>query len=211
MCIRDRLYSIAHIIYHKHISSNLPYLLRRPSHSLIVEAVAILFERLSQSPHFNSKKPLNTRQQRAQAFDKLLLARWSLALYDFERRFYSNPEQDIDKLWNGVIERYLLVRGSEKRGWTMVKWECYHDHLLSQMLASQLDHYIVTQILKEKDLLHAEYYGRKEIGEYLKKVVFAVGKSYKWDELIVNATSKILTPEFYMNEITLGINSKLSS
>jgi len=198
------LYDIGYSIYTKYIPSTLPYLLRKPSHPLVAESIAMLFQR--QILHFPKQR--NKTVNRIYVFNKLAYSRWIIALYNFERSLYYNPEQDLNKLWLTTIEHYLLIK-TYNTSWVAVKDfvmnPCYvHNHLFSQILASQLNHYISTQVLKDKEL-YVNYYGRKEVGEYLKEVIFCVGKLLNLDELIVNATSKVLTPEFYMNEINLAL------
>ena len=111
--------------------------------------------------------------------DKLILCRWILVMYHFERLLYLNPDQDLNTLWWKIVEKYQLIKSPYNR--SAPDWASkihfsvapcyYHNYLLGEILASQLNNYIVTNILKESDLLFPDFYGKKEIGECLNFVL----------------------------------------
>ena len=37
-----------------------------------------------------------------------MFARWALVMLHFEKALYANPEQDLNKLWWDIVERYQL-------------------------------------------------------------------------------------------------------
>jgi peptidyl-dipeptidase A len=65
------------------------------------------------------------------------------------------------------------------------------------LLASQLHNRIVTDILKDEK---ASYFGRKQIGGFLKEKVFEPGAVYRWDEMIERATGEKLTPKYFVKQ-----------
>ena len=74
----------------------------------------------------------------------------------------------------------------------------YHNYLLGKILASQLGHYIIKNILKE-DTKNPDY-AEKRVGHYLKEKIFMPGKKYRWDKLIENATKEELSPKYFIEE-----------
>ena len=46
---------------------------------------------------------------------KLIFARWSMVVFNFEKQFYQNPDQDLNKLWWNLKKRYQLLNPPEGR------------------------------------------------------------------------------------------------
>jgi len=216
------LHEFGHAAYEKYISRELPYLLREPAHIFTTEAVAMLFQRSSRNPnfikHFFELDNLNLKEKdfkdlrKEAALEKMVFTMWALVMYHFERLMYENPDRDLDELWWKLVEKYQML----KRPRTAPDWATkihfsiapcyYHNYLLGELLASQLNHYIVTKVINNTDILHPEFYGKKEVGEYLKSSLFASGLLYRWDELILKATGSKLKGEYYLNELYTGLN-----
>jgi peptidyl-dipeptidase A len=78
----------------------------------------------------------------------------------------------------------------------------YHNYLLGELLASQLDEYIKTTILK---LQPVSYVGKPEIGKYLVEKIFSVGAYYPWNEMIEKATGEKLTAKYYAKQWVHGL------
>ena len=104
----------------------------------------------------------------------------------FEKQLYANPDQDLNRLWWDLVEKYQLMRRPEGRN--APDWAAkihftiapcyYHNYLLGEMLASQLHHAIVTQVLRQPEGAQVSYVGRRPIGEFLRKKVFEPGDMY---------------------------------
>jgi len=43
-------------------------------------------------------------------FGQILFARWAMVMYYFEKQLYANPDQDLNKLWWNLVEKYQLLR-----------------------------------------------------------------------------------------------------
>ncbi|MDH5715752.1 MAG: peptidase M3, partial [Candidatus Aminicenantes bacterium] len=65
---------------------------------------------------------------------------------------------------------------------------------------SQLRHYIITHIVKGADIKSATFIGRKEVGEYLKNKVFALGATLPWNEMVKQATGEPLTARYFAEQ-----------
>ena len=120
---------------------------------------------------------------------------------------YENPDQDLNKLWWDLAEKYQMMKRPEGRNqpdWAskihIALYPCYyHNYLLGELLASQLNHYMAVDILKS-DNLRQSYYGKPEIGQYLVAKVFSPGSRWYWNELIEKATGEKLTPKYYAEQ-----------
>lgn len=210
------LHEFGHGIYalgHDH-SSN-PYFLRDAAHSFTTEAVAILFERLSRNPAWMQRNlGLSDAEARAIAPDcqrslrlsQLVFSRWGQVVYRFEKAMYANPDQDLNALWWDLVEEYQLLRCPEGRrshpDWAakihIAIYPCYyHNYLLGNLLASQLQHYISTQITGTDFLTQDYSQNPRAVGTWLQEKVLRQGMRLPWNQMIEQATGEKLTAKYY--------------
>ena len=131
-----------------------------------------------------------------------------MVMYDFEKQLYANPDQDLNCLWWRLVEKYQFVEKPQARDepdWAakihFTIAPCYyHNYVLGELLASQLHHHIVRNVLKLESDEGVSYVNRKEVGEFLRKKVFEPGSVYHWDEMIERATGEPLTPKYFVAE-----------
>ena len=211
------LHELGHALYSKYHDTNEPYLLREPAHSFTTEAVATFFGRLSQNPSWMQKmlglteqekdkiEPVIRKYQRCQ---QLILTRWVLVMYNFEKQFYAKPDQDLNNLWWDLVEKYQLVKrppGPVDAGWAsklhFVQAPCYyHNYMLGELLASQWNNYFVHNIFKLESDKGVSYVGDKRIGEFFREKVFAPCAVYQWNDMIERCTGEKLTPKYYVEQ-----------
>lgn len=75
----------------------------------------------------------------------------------------------------------------------------YHNYLLGELLASQLNHYITATVLKS-DNFRQSYFGNAEVGKYLTDNIFKPGAKWNWNEMIEKATGEKLTAKYYAEQ-----------
>jgi len=214
------LHELGHAVYDRYIDDGLPYLLREHAHIFATESIAMLFGRLSKDAGWiqrmtgiteAEKTSIEPTLGRNQAAAQLVFARWCQVMVRFERSMYSNPDQDLDSLWWDLVERYqLLTRpdGRREPDWAakihVVSHPAYyHNYMLGELLASQLDHVIQKRVLNA-DGVRVEMNGRREVGDYLIANIFRPGNREHWDGLIRAATGEPLTPRHFVRQfITL--------
>ena len=66
--------------------------------------------------------------------------------------------------------------------------------------ASQLHDYIVRRVLRLELDESLSYVGDQRVGRYLRAHVFGPGARYRWDEMIVRATGRPLSPEYFVEQ-----------
>ena len=71
---------------------------------------------------------------------------------------------------------------------------------MGELLASQLHHYIVHEVLKLDSDRYISYVGEKKLGDYLRKNVFGPGALYSWNDMIERATGEPLTPKYFIEQ-----------
>jgi peptidyl-dipeptidase A len=139
---------------------------------------------------------------------ELVFSRWTQVMYRFEKGMYENPDADLNAFWWQLVEKYQMIKKPEGRNepdWAskihIATVPCYyHNYMMGEMLASQLNHYIAANIYKTDDVNHISYCNNKEVGSYLQKNVFAPGSKYSWDEMIEKATGERLTAKYYAEQ-----------
>jgi peptidyl-dipeptidase A len=210
------LHELGHSVYSsKNIPQTLPYTLRSESHILTTEGVAMMFERFSKSEKFLTKmgvpiedKNFQAAAAKVQRNQLLIFSRWCQVMLRFEKAMYENPDQDLNKLWWDMVEKYQQVKRPANRNapdyaskiHIVVAPVYYHNYMMGQLFASQVHHTIVREVLKEDDPDKAIYNGNKEVGQFMKKKVFEPGRTLSWNALTKYATGKELEAKTFAQD-----------
>ncbi|HPD65257.1 MAG TPA: M2 family metallopeptidase [Bacteroidia bacterium] len=211
------LHEYGHAVYDKYIDMNLPFILREPAHTFTTEAIAQMFGKMASNPQWLmdmvgidsiEKAKISEDCYKTTRLEMLVFSRWSQVMYRFEKSLYENPDQDLNKLWWDLVEKYQLLKRPADRNapdWAskihIATSPCYyHNYLLGELLSSQLYFYIVKNILKSDDYRNQSFAGKPEVGQYLLEKVFKPGSLYPWNEMIEKATGEKLTPKYYAEQ-----------
>src|SRR5438445_3799856 len=210
------LHELGHSVYSsKNIPRSVPYVLRMESHILTTEGVAMMFERAARSADWLQKmgvtvpdpKAFNEAGSKMLRNQLLIFSRWCQVMLRFEKELYVNPDQDLNKLWWDLVEKYQMVKRPEGRNTPdyaskihiVVSPAYYHNYMMGQLFASQVHHTIAREVLKT-DPDHAFYAGHKSVGSYMTKRVFAPGKTLPWNNLTKFATGEELNPKAFAED-----------
>jgi len=211
------LHEFGHASYDKYINGSLPYVLREPAHTFTTEAIAMMMGRLASNAQWmHDMAKINDKEKQKIAeesfkmlrLEQLVFSRWVQVMYHFEKSLYENPDQDLNTLWWNLVEKYQMIKRPANRNqpdWAtkihIATSPCYyHNYLLGELLASQLNYYIVTNIIKGIDYKNPSYVNNKEIGNYLIEKVFNPGRKYYWNNMIEKATGEKLTAKYYAKQ-----------
>ena len=204
------LHESGHAAYDVSIDPKLPYLLRRPAHTFVTEAVALLSGRLVRDPDWLQDlaaiapadiELIADDLRKANAAQSLLFARWCLVMTHFERDLYSDPEADLNQRWWELVERFQSVQAPQGR--TSADWAAkihvavapvyYQNYLLGDVLASQL----LATARREFDRV----VGVAAAGGFLVDRLFRPGNLMRWDFLVEEATGRALGPTDLADEL----------
>ena len=211
------LHELGHAVYAKYHDNEVPYLLREPAHPLTTEAIAMFFGRLSRNAAWMQQMLGLSDTEYAEVsrvsskylqFQQILFARWAMVMYNFEKQLYADPDQDLNTLWWGLVERYQMAQrppGRPDAGWAsklhFTVAPCYyHNYMMGEMFASQLHHYIAVNILKPRPGEEVSYVGQKRAGDYIRTNVLEPAALYHWNEMIERATGEPLTPKYFVEQ-----------
>jgi len=213
------LHEFGHAVYDKYIDRELPFALIDPAHTFTTEAIAMMFGRLGSNAQWmqdmleisdKEKEKIRELGFKSLRLEQLVFSRWTQVMYRFEKLMYENPDQDLNKLWWDLVEEYQMIKRPEGRD--MPDWATkthiatspcyYHNYLLGELLASQLNYYISTNICKSNDFNNQSFYNNKEVGEFLIEKIFKPGAKWHWNVMIKNATGEELTAKYYALQFT---------
>ena len=208
--------SLGHAVYSsKNIADTRPFLLRAPSHALTGQGVAALFARLSYSAEWLAAMGVSIpdapayalaqhRQRRAQL---LIFSRWCQVMLRFEQALYANPEQDLNKLWWDLVEKYQMLHRPDDRNepdyaskmHLVLAPASYHNYLMAELFASQV-HHTIAHTVESTPPRDAIYVGNKQVGHFLTARVFAPGRFLNWEDLTQFATGERLRAEAFAED-----------
>ena len=202
------LHEFGHGIYDLNIDRNLPWLLRTASHTITTEALALFMGRQAYTAQFLEEFLNSTNNELLDSIEKgikrkqLVFSRSAFLITEFEKEFYSNPDQDLNKLWWDLFEKYYYMKRPENRedkqdwaskyhiGLAPVYYYCY---LIGEVFASTLQKKIL-EVTKEDRIW------RKGAAKFLTERLFMPGNKYRWDDLIEYVTGKQFSSDAWVQE-----------
>jgi peptidyl-dipeptidase A len=206
------LHELGHGVYSYYNDRSLPFILRDAAHTFTTEAIANFFGRLASDPlwmrdmglidEIESRK-IGENSRKSLRLQMIVFSRWAQVMYRFEKSMYENPDQDLNKLWWDMAEKYQMLTRPEGRDmpdWAskihIALYPCYyHNYLLGELLASQIDSYVRRNVTGGKS-----FTGKKELGNWMKEKIFMPGARYYWNEMIEKATGEKLTAKYYAGQ-----------
>lgn len=203
------LHELGHAIYELGFNEKLPWLLRTPPSGITTEAVALLFNRqayryssLRQLINNLNKEPLMKKAEESFKRRQLILSRFVMVLTFFEKELYSNPKQDLNKLWWGLVNKYQKIEIPKDRKGKNDWAAKYHiglapvysfSYLLGEMFASSLEE----TLIKETGTQNFE---SNRVGQWLQKKLFYQGNRMSWDELVYYVTGQRLNADAWVRQ-----------
>jgi peptidyl-dipeptidase A len=212
------LHEFGHAVYDQSIDPGLPFLLRSPAHTLATEASAMLFGRLSKNAAWlttyagmeaGEARRAGEAVARAICGQLLVQTRWCLVMCHMERALYRDPAQDLDRVWWDLVERFQSLTRPEGRSgpdWASkihfsVAPVYYHNYLLGEMMASQLQRHIQREVLRNGGDVWQRYVTSPEVGGFLRSRLYRTGRLMDWRETLRQATGEALSPAALVDEL----------
>lgn len=214
------LHELGHAVYSsKNIPPSVPYVLRGASHILTTEGIAMMMGRLAKNGTWQEQmgvapKDSVERKRLADAGVKvlrnqlLIFSRWCQVMLRFEKGLYENPNQDLNKLWWDLVEKYQGLRRPEGRNapdyaskiHIVAAPVYYHNYMMGELFASQVHHTIAREVCGGRDPRSVAYVRDLNVGQFLKAKVFAPGQLKSWNELTKFATGEELNPKAFAKD-----------
>src|SRR3984885_5549024 len=159
----------------------------------------MMFERLTKRQAFLAKmgvevpniKEFDETGAKTLRYRLLIFSRWCQVMLRFEKGMYEDPDQDLNKLWWDLVEKYQLVKRPPGRSAPDYASKIhivsapvyYHNYMMGELFASQLHHAIARDVYKGADPNTVIYVGDKAVGDFMKKRVFEPGRTLTWNAL----------------------------
>lgn len=210
------IHEVGHAVYEQYIHNDVPFLLHEPSHPITTEGMAMMFGAFVKSEDFLNrvrKLPADQRSLAAAArkskmAERLIFSRWTQVMVRFEQGMYSNPDQDLAKLWWDLKKKYQMLNppddmslpGYAAKVHVVGAPVYYHSYMLGDLFACQVQEYMAKNILKMDDASATCFYGSKEAGRYMKDEVFGPGNLYSWNDLTKRCTGEELNPRAFAKQ-----------
>jgi peptidyl-dipeptidase A len=213
------LHELGHSVYtSKYIPMSLPYLLRVNSHILTTEGVAMMFERFATDADWlkaygvkvDDPAAYTTASHRMRRDKLLIFSRWVQVMYRFEMAMYENPDQDLNKLWWDLVEKYQLVKRPTDRNapdfaskiHIVTAPAYYHNYMMGELFACQVHDAIARDLKLPGKPATAVYTRDPRVGEFMKEKVFGPGAFLSWNELTKHATGADLNAKAFAAEFS---------
>ena len=129
-----------------------------------------------------------------------------------ERALYRDPSQDLRTLWWSLVARFQGVKvpaGRNAPDWAAkihfsIAPVYYHNYLLGEMLASQLQDHILNVVVGGGAGRWDRFVTEPKVGAFLRERFYAPGKRWSWRELVAHATGRPLESKPFVSDLAGG-------
>jgi len=206
-------HELGHIYYYiSYTNKDVPKLLREGANRAYHEAIGTLMGLAATQKPFLVGRGLADKNAKVDETQKLLQEALNYVVFtpfsagtmpQFEYELYEKnlPKDQYNKRWWELVKQYQGIvppsNRSEKYCDACTKTHInddaaqYYDYALSNILLFQLHDHISSKILKQ-DPRNTNYYGNKEVGEFLRKIM-SPGASRDWRVVLKEATGEDLS------------------
>jgi len=206
-------HELGHIHYYLQYSvPQVPYLLREGASRAYHEAFGSMLGLAAMQPRFvravgldvGATRPDLMRRLLQEALNYVVFLPWSAGvMFEWEREIYTQnlPAERWNQRWWELVAKYQGISPPTPRDET---WcdpatkthvnddpAAYYDYALSYVLMFQLHDHIANNILHE-DPHDTNYYGRKEVGDFLRSMM-RPGATVDWIQLLRDKTGSPLS------------------
>src|SRR6202034_57054 len=108
-------------------------------------------------------------------YQLLIFSRWCQVMLRFEKGMYEDPDQDLNKLWWDLVEKYQMVKRPPNRSAPDYAAKIhivsapvyYHNYMMGELFASQLHHAIAREVYDNADPNTVDYVGNPAVGAFM--------------------------------------------
>ncbi len=205
-------HELGHIYYYMtYTNKDVPPLLRAGANRAYHEAMGSLMGLAATQKPFLVERGLVDKDAKVDQIQNLLKEALNYAVFipfsagvmsEFEKSLYTDnlPESEFNKRWWELVKQYQGVVPPSDRGEeycdaatkTHINDDAaqYYDYALSYVILFQLHDHIAKNILKQ-DPRATNYWGNKEVGEFLKSIMYP-GASEDWRKVLKEKTGEDL-------------------
>jgi peptidyl-dipeptidase A len=152
-----------------------------------------------------------TAGRRMLLWERVVFCRWTQVMMRFERALYADPEQDLQRVWWDLVERYQGLRRPSGEG--RCDWAAkihvttnpvyYHNYMLGEMMASQLQRVLAREVAAvegpEADWL--SFVDVPRAGDKLRNCLLREGARLHWRELVTRVAGEPLSARHFASQL----------
>ena len=196
------MHELGHSVFTVKTDSKLPYIAQDTT-STMTEAVAMMMGDMIRTEGLVKDRispEVNEKFEKSLGKEESTFVGSSMAIIDFERNMYKNPDQDLKKLWKDMSVKY---KGRSEQDEATNEWATI-PHFLSHPAYYQ--NYFRASLIKAQlyDAL-TDKFGKltenNKTAEYLNEHLFKYGGSKDDNELLTEITGKELKADAFCNRI----------
>lgn len=194
-------HELGHCVYDLGISNSLTFLDKRASSPAVTEAVAMMMGDIIKTENVLAGiVPLELLEKfkATHIEDEAGFVAKSLLIIDFERQFYSNPEQNPKELWNKLTEKYLNRRVSPDNEWATIPHYLSHPAYYQNYFRANL---MKVQIYNYLKSVLGNLTENSRSAEFMNDNIFKVGASVEEYDLIKQLTGREFSAEDFIESL----------
>lgn len=200
------MHELGHSVFTVKTDSKLPYL-EQDTTSTMTEAVAMMMGDMPRTEGLIKDKvspEVNEKFVKSLGKEESTFVGSSMAIIDFERNMYKNPDQDLKQLWKDMGVKY---KGRSEKDEPTNEWATiphflshpayYQNYFRASLIKAQLYDALTKKLGKLTE--------NKETAKYLNENLFKYGGSKDDNELLTEITGKELSADAFcerINELT---------
>ena len=205
------LHEYGHAAYDMCLDPGQQYFLRDCAHISSTEAIAMLFGRMTHDACWledilglsaDDAGDAAASAMRQLSWAMLVFTRWMMVMLHFERNLYADPDQDLNKLWWDLVEKYQMITRPDNRDapdWATKTHIAqapvyYQNYMLGELTASQMRNYVET-ILGNQPFMR-----QTGTGKWLVDGLFREGSRRHWNDSLQHLTGEKLNPVYFIRE-----------
>lgn len=198
------IHELGHGIYDTGISGKISYFDREPASSAATEAIAMHMADLPYREGFLQKalgipKELVKKLTVANQKSKVSFIKRSMLIINFEREMYKNPDQDLAKLWYGMVKKYQKINTPS----TLDNTFASIPHFLSH--PAYYPNYLMADVMNAQiyESAHAKLgklTSNKKTAQYFRTKFLRYGSTLEESELIKKFTGKELNANAFSKQ-----------
>lgn len=213
------LHELGHGVYDKYIRPDVPFLLRTASHGITTEGVAELFGALVKNEEWlcavrgldaDTAARIGPAVRDSLRTERLMFSRWAQVMLRFEQGMYTNPDQDLGRLWWDLKQRYQLLSPPETvsrpdyaaKVHVLTTPVYYHSYMLGELFAAQVRHTLARHVPGTLAAQRTSFYNHPQVGAFLREKVFGPSNLYAWNDLTQRATGEPLTARYFAEDLS---------
>ncbi len=208
-------HELGHVYYYMSYSNpNVPIILRKGANRAFHEGIGSMMGLAAMQKPFlegislfpEDTKTDSTQSLLREALNYIVFIPWSAGVMtDFENALYAEnlPAAQYNSKWWELVEKYQGIVAPDERSSDLCDAATkthiiddagqYYDYAISYVLLFQIHDHIAREILHQ-DPHATNYYGHKEVGDYL-KTILTPGATKDWRQLTREATGSDLSAQ----------------